>query len=308
MTNKAEGCSRLQQKLMAGEFVVTGELGPSRGTDVERVREKAGHLRDVVDAVNLTDNQTAIVRMSSIATGKILLDMGIEPIIQMTSRDRNRIAIQSDILGASALGIKNILFISGDHQTFGNQGCCRSVHDLDSMQMLIAARRMRDEGKLIHSEDSLQGEVPLFIGAAANPFADPLAFRPMRLAKKAAAGADFIQTQCIYDIELFRQYMDRVVDMGLHEKIHILAGLMPLKSAPMARYMAEKVPGVRVPPALVKRLEGVEKKRTADEGIEILKELAHQVREVKGIAGFHLMAVEWEHRVPEIIERARLRQ
>lgn len=183
MNKKVKAVSGLQEKLQGGQFVITGELGPPRGTDVDRVREKAEYLRGAVDAVNLTDNQTAIVRMSSIATGKILLDSGIEPIIQMTARDRNRIAIQSDILGASALGIRNLLCISGDHQSFGNQGCCRGVYDIDSMQMIGAARKMRDEGKLLHSDDELLGRVPLFIGAAANPFADPLPFRPLRLRK-----------------------------------------------------------------------------------------------------------------------------
>ncbi len=308
MNKKVKAVSGLQEKLQGGQFVITGELGPPRGTDVDRVREKAEYLRGAVDAVNLTDNQTAIVRMSSIATGKILLDSGIEPIIQMTARDRNRIAIQSDILGASALGIRNLLCISGDHQSFGNQGCCRGVYDIDSMQMIGAARKMRDEGKLLHSDDELLGRVPLFIGAAANPFADPLPFRPLRLRKKIDAGADFIQTQCIYDIDLFREYMKRVVDLGLHERAFILAGLMPLKSAPMARYMSEKVPGVRVPGALVDRMARVEKRHAADEGIEILKELAEQVKEVEGVAGIHLMAVEWEHRVPEIITRAGLRR
>ena len=307
MKQKSEAVSRLQEKLIRGDFVVTGELGPPAGTDVSIIEEKARHLAGAVDAVNITDNQTAIVRMSSIATGKILFDRGIEPIIQMTARDRNRIAIQSDILGAAALGLKNILFVSGDHQSFGNQVYCRGVNDIDSMQMLAVARRMRDEKKLLHSDIELKGDVPVFIGAAANPFAPPLDFRPLRLKKKSDAGADFIQTQCIYDIEIFKAYMKRVVDLGLHEKLYILAGLMPLKSAPMARYMSEKVPGVVVPDELVKRMAGVEKKRAADQGIEITRELAEQVKEVKGVAGIHLMAVEWEHRVPEIIEKAGLR-
>ncbi|PKL36192.1 MAG: 5,10-methylenetetrahydrofolate reductase [Spirochaetae bacterium HGW-Spirochaetae-1] len=298
--------SRLESLLDAGEFVVTGELGPPRGNDAAVIREKGEMLRGVVDAVNITDNQTAIVRMSSIAAASILAGMGIEPVMQMTARDRNRIAIQSDVLGASALGIRNILCISGDHQSFGNQQCCRNVYDVDSIQMLGMVKRMRDEGKVLGSDDELRGRPGMFIGAAANPFAEPFEMRPLRLKKKVDAGADFIQTQCIFDMKRFRDYMKVVVDMGLHERCHILAGIMPLKSAGMARYMAEQVPGVTVPEHLIRRMAGVTKEKAAEEGIAICCEIVDELRAIDGIKGIHLMAIEWEHRVSQILEKAKL--
>lgn len=298
--------SNLEKILEAGHFAVTTELGPPKGTDLSIVKKKAEFLRGNVDAVNVTDCQTAVVRLSSIAASAVLTQMGIEPVVQMTCRDRNRIAIQSDILGASALGIKNILAISGDHHTFGNQKNAKKVYDLDSMQMAALIKRMRDENKMLSDETMLQGGVPMFIGAAANPFAPPLEFRALHLKKKIMAGADFIQTQSIYDIDRFREWMKLVSDMGLDRECHILAGLTPLKSAGMARYMAENVPGMQVPGSLIKRMEGVPKEKAADEGIRIFCELAEQLREIKGISGLHIMAIEWEQRIPEITERAKL--
>ncbi len=297
--------SRLEKVLTSGQFAVTGELGPPRGADVEVIKKKAEHLRGMVDSINVTDNQTSVVRMCSMAVCRLLLDMGLEPNLQMTCRDRNRIAIQSDLLGASALGIKNVLCLSGDHNKFGDHPQAKNVFDIDSIQLIQTVKLMRDDGKLLSGQEC-EGVPKFFIGAAANPFGDPFDFRPIRLAKKVEAGVDFIQTQCIYNMDKFREYMKRVVDMGLAEKCYILAGITPLKSLGMARYMAKFVPGLDVPDYYLKRLAGVEKKKQAEEGIKIAIEQIQEVREIEGVAGIHLMAIEWEHKVPEIIKAAGL--
>jgi methylenetetrahydrofolate reductase (NADPH) len=296
--------SNLEKILEKGEFVVTGELGPPKGNDVEVIKTKAAYLRGYVDAINVTDNQTSIVRMSSIATSALLIQMGLEPVMQMVTRDRNRIAIQSDIFGATALGIKNMLCLSGDHQNFGNQKDATNVFDIDSIQLLQCVKTMRDEGKLCGGEEKIEGEIKLFIGAAANPFADPFEFRVVRLAKKARAGADFIQTQCIYDMDRFKEWMRMVRDRGLHEKLHILAGVTPLKSGGMARYMAKNVAGITIPDAIIERM--VKAKEPAQEGIKICVEQIAQLREIEGVHGIHLMAIEWEEKVSEIVEGAGL--
>ncbi len=297
--------SRLEKVLAAGHFAVTGELGPPRGNNVEEVRHKAAHLKDIVESVNITDNQTAVVRMASWAACKILIDEGLEPNLQMTVRDRNRIALQSDLLGATALGCKNLLCLSGDHQRFGDHPEGKNVFDLDSIQWLALCKKMRDEGKFLNDKE-LDGAPKIFIGAAANPFADPFSFRVTRLAKKIAAGADFIQTQCIYNLDKFREYMKQVVDRGLHEKCYILGGVTPMKSVGMAKYMAKFVPGMDVPEEIVKRLSAAGKKKAAEEGIKIAIETIQQLREIPGVAGVHVMAIEWEHRAKEIIEGAGL--
>ena len=225
--------SNLEKMLKAGHFVVTGEVGPPRGSDPEAVREKAAHLVGKVDAVNITDCQTAMVRMSSWAASLICKEMGLEPNFQMVCRDRNRIAMQSDILGVYAMGLNTMLCLSGDHPSFGDHPMAANVHDLDSIQLVQMVRGMIDEGKF-QGGDEIKRPPKMFIGAAANPFGDPFELRVLRLAKKVAAGADFIQTQCIYNMPKFREYMKMAVDKGLHEKTSILAGVTPLKSAGMA--------------------------------------------------------------------------
>ncbi|WP_028320349.1 methylenetetrahydrofolate reductase [Desulfatiglans anilini] len=295
--------SNLEKVLKAGHFAFTGECGPPMGANVEHLKEKAHHLKGVVDAVNVTDNQTAVVRMSSWAASLILLQEGIEPNFQMVCRDRNRLAMQSDILGVYSHGIRNMLCLSGDHQKFGNHPESKNVFDIDSMQLINLVKTMRDDGKFLNGQDV---DVPpkLFIGAASNPFADPFEFRVYRLAKKIAAGADFIQTQCIYNMDKFRAFMKQVVDMGLHEKCYILAGVTPMKSVGMATYMAKQVPGMDVPDSLLKRLRGAGKGKVAEEGILFALEQIEEFKQMEGVAGVHLMAIEWEHRVPEIAERA----
>ena len=300
---KAE--SNLEKVLAAGHLAVTGELGPPRGADGAVIHHKAKYLKGMVDSVNVTDNQTSVVRMCSMAVCRLLLDIGIEPNLQMVCRDRNRIAIQSDLLGASALGIKNVLCLSGDHQKFGDHPQAKNVFDLDSMQLIATVKKMRDEGKLIN-EHELEGVPKFFIGAAENPFADPFEFRATRLGKKIAAGVDFLQTQCIYNMEKFRTWMQQAYDMGLTEKCAILAGITPLKSVGMARYMQKFVPGLDVPDSYINRLKGVDKKLQGSEGIKMAIEQIQEIKEIKGIAGFHVMAIEWEERVEEIVSGAGL--
>jgi len=297
--------SNLKAVLERGEFAVTSECGPPKGADPEAIIRKAGLLKGKVDSVNVTDNQTAIVRMSSMASCTLLKAEGLDPVLQMVVRDRNRIALQSDVLGASALGIRNVLCLSGDHQSFGNQPQAVGVFDLDSIQFIQVVKNMRDGGVTLGGEP-LTRAPELFIGAAANPFADPLSFRVVRLAKKVTAGADFIQTQCIYNIERFEKWMEMARDRGLHERVHILGGVTPLKSPGMARYMKNMVAGMDVPDDLIKRMEGVPKDRQREEGIRISVETIERLKEMEGVHGVHIMAIEWEDAVGEIVERAGL--
>ncbi len=296
--------SNLERVLRAGEFAVTGELGPPKSGNPEVVREKARLLKGYVDAVNITDCQTAIVRMSSIAAGLITQTEGVEPVIQMTCRDRNRIGMQSDILGAQALGLKNLLCLTGDHQKFGNHPGSKGVFDMDSIQMLGMVKAMRDDKRFQCGEEIKNGEPRLFLGAAANPFAYPFEYRAVRLGKKVAAGADFIQTQIIYNVEKFTRFMEMVRDLGLDEKVYILAGVTPPESLGMARYMKSSVPGMDVPDEVIRRMQDAKDKQ--EEGINICVDIIRQVKEIKGVAGVHVMAIEWESAVPEILKRAGL--
>ena len=297
--------SRLKSILDRGEFAVTAECGPPKGADPDVIVKKAELLRGKVDAVNVTDNQTAIVRMSSLAACALLKNQGLDTVLQVVVRDRNRIALQSDILGASALGIRNILCLSGDHQCFGNQPQAVGVFDLDSIQFVQVARRMRDQGVILGGEP-LTKAPDLFIGAAANPFGDPFNFRVVRLAKKVAAGAEFIQTQCIYNLERFEEWMAMARDRGLTEKVYILGGVTPLKSAGMAKYMKKRVAGMDVPDEIIRRMEGAPAKRQAEEGLKICSETIRRLKELPGVKGVHIMAIEWEEMVGEIAERAGL--
>ena len=296
--------SNLEKVFVNGHFAVTAELGPPKNNDVSVIQRKVDFLRGYVDAVNVTDNQTAIVRMSSIATGAFVIQMGMEPVMQMVTRDRNRIAMQSDLFGATALGIKNIVCLTGDHHTFGNQVNAKNVHDLDSVQLINMVKTMRDEKTLMGGEEKIEGDINMFIGVAANPFADPFEFRALRTAKKAAAGVDFIQTQCIYDMERFKEWMKMIRDMGVHEKVHIMAGITPLKSAGMARYMAKNVAGITIPDALIDRMAKAAK--GSEEGIKICVEQIQEVREIEVVHGVHIMAIELEQMISKITGMAGL--
>jgi methylenetetrahydrofolate reductase (NADPH) len=299
-----KSASRLEKVLTAGKFAVTAELGPPQNCDSEVIKKKAKYCLGNVDGANITDNQTAIVRMSSIAAASLALSCGVEPIVQMVCRDRNRIAMQSDILGAAALGVKNILCLSGDHQTFGNHPQAASVFDIDSMQLIAMVKQMRDDKKFICGDEIKEHPPNLFIGAVANPFADPFEFRVARLAKKIAAGADFIQTQCIFDMDKFAEWMKLVVKEGLHKKTYILAGLTPVRSHKALKYMKNNVAGMSIPDELIQRMEAAEDPK--EEGVKICVEMIEQIKNIEGVAGIHLMPIGWESITPVILERAGL--
>lgn len=294
--------SNLERLLRAGKFVVTAELGPPNAADRTVVEKKAALLKGYADAFNVTDCQTSVVRMSSIASAVILMEAGLEPVVQMTCRDRNRIGLQSDLLGAAALGMKNLLCLTGDHPKFGDHPTAKPVFDLDSVQLLHMVKTMRDEKRLLSGTEIAVGP-RFFLGAAENPFAGTIDIRARRLAKKMAAGAEFFQTQIVYNVEKFTAWMKAVRDMGLHKKAFILAGVAPLKSPGMARYMKQNVPGMDVPDEIIARMK---EKKSKEEGIQICLDIIEQLRDIEGVAGVHIMAIEWEEIVPEIVERAGL--
>lgn len=297
--------SNLEKILNSGNFAVTAEIGPPTKADGGIIREKAKMLKEYIDAFNVTDGQTAVVRMASWASCLIGMEEGLEPIVQMTTRDRNRIALQMDVLGISALGMKNVLCLTGDHISFGNHIQAKGVWDIDSIQFINILKGMRDQ-KEFESGDKMDISPPLFIGASANPFADPFELRVSRLEKKVNAGADFIQTQCIFNIEKFEEWMKRICDIGLDKKINILGGITPIKSIGAAKYMKNKVPGMDVPDNVIDRLSKVPKEKVSQEGIKIAIETIEQLKEIEGVSGVHIMAIEWEEIVPEIVESAGL--
>jgi len=302
---KRSSVSHLASVLESGQFAVAAELSPPRGVNLEAIAKGAQVLDGYVDAVNVTDNQAASVRMASIPVSALLTHYGIEPVTQMTCRDRNRRAIQADLLGAAALGIRNVCCMSGDTGRWGDHPMAKDVFDLDSTQLIRLVRNMVDQGCLDNGK--IVTPAPhFFIGAVANPFAPPYDYRPYRLAKKIAAGARFVQTQLIYNVDRFRDYMAQIHAMGLHEKIYVLAGVGPFKSAAQAKYMATKVAGMDVPQSLVKRMAKTPKADQPEEGIRICCEIIDRVREIPGVAGLHIMAVHWSEAVPEIVTRAGL--
>ncbi|MFC2069100.1 methylenetetrahydrofolate reductase [Chloroflexota bacterium] len=293
--------TNLEKVLESSRFAVTAEAGPPKSATAAVVLRKGELLRHYCDAINVTDNQTAIVRMSSLAGSVLLKQQGADPVMQIVVRDRNRLAIQADILGAVALGIGNILCLSGDHQRFGNHPEAKGVFDIDSIQLIQTLKGMRDNKEFLSGEE-IKGEVPLFIGAAANPFADPFEFRVQRLAKKVKAGVDFIQTQAVYDINKFAKWMGMVTELGLDKQVHILAGVIPIRSVGMARYMRDYVSGVTVTDEIVTRMEQAESAK--EEGVRIILEIIEQLKEISGVHGIHVMAVGWEDIVAEIVERS----
>jgi len=295
--------TNLEKVLESGRFAVTAEAGPPRGAVPSVIQRKGELLKPVCDALNVTDNQTAIVRMSSVSGCVLLKQLGVDPVMQMVCRDRNRIAIQSDVLGAVALGIGNILCLSGDYQSFGDHPTAKGVFDLDSIQLIQVLKQMRDENKFLSGE-KVSGEVPLFIGAAENPFADPFEYRVLRLAMKVKAGADFIQTQAVFDVGKFTKWMQMVTDRGLDKEAHILAGVIPVKTVGMARYMRDNVPGVSVPDEIITRMQDA--KDVREEGLKISLEIIEQIKDIPGVHGIHIMAVGWEDIVPTVVERAGL--
>ena len=295
--------SNLERLLNAGEFVVCGELGPPQSADPDAISKKCKNFAGFTDAVNLTDSQSAIVRMSSIASAILLMKESLEPVIQMTCRDRNRISIQSDLLGAAAFGIKNVLCLSGDHMSSGNHPQAKPVYDMDSTSLIAMAKAMRDEKKF-QCGDEIKVAPQFFIGGAANPFAEPFDWRVTRMAKKIQAGVDFIQTQAIFDMKRFEEFMTEVRRRELHKQVYILAGVLPARSAKALGYMAKDVPGMRVPDEYLRRMETAEDPK--EEGTNICVELIKQLRNIEGVAGVHIMPVMWESITPTLVERAGL--
>ncbi len=299
----AERPTRLAQVLAAGHFAVAVEVCPPRGPNPGAVERQIDVLAGCADAYNVTDNQSARVHMSSLAVSVMLQQAGLEPVFQVTCRDRNRLAMQADLLGAAGFGIRNVLAIGGDHVSAGDHPQARAVYDLDSINLVHMIQRMRD-GQVYENGKSIPKRAPdFFVGAVANPFAPPYALRPLRLAKKVAAGAQFIQTQLIYDVARFRDFMARVVDLGLHEQVAILAGIGPIRSLRAAQYMARQVPGLVVPEPVIRRMEGLSKEDQPRAGLDLCCEIAREVREIEGVRGLHIMAVGWPTAVPQIMER-----
>jgi len=293
----------LKEKIESNQFVLCAELGPPQSCDGDVIRKKAAYFKGYVDAANITDNQTALVRLSSIASAKILLEEGVEPIIQMTCRDRNRIAIQSDLLGAAALGIRNVLCLTGDYQKFGDHPEARGVFDLDSIQLLATVTQL-NQGLMLSGYE-MKKTPEFLIGAAANPFAEPFEMRLIRLYKKVQAGAHFIQTQAVFDLELFRRWMERVVALGLHEKVAILVGVMPVKSVKTLTYMQAEVPGVKINEEYIQRMQAAPDPKS--EGVKIAVETIQELKKIKGVRGIHLMPVLWESIIPTIVQEAGLK-
>jgi len=305
VNKQGNSSSQLSRLLASGQFVVAAELSPPRGIDVEAISREASTLKDYIDVVNVTDNQGASVRMASIPVSSILVNLGLEPVAQMTCRDRNRLAIQADLMGAAALGIKNLLCLGGDHGRWGDHPGAKSVFEIDSTHLIRIAKNMVENGCLDNGR-LISPKPDFFIGAVSNPFSPPYDYRPFRLAKKVAAGALFIQTQLIFNISRFNTYMEQVRNLGLHEKVHILAGVGPLKSSRMAQFMANKIPGLDVPDEIVARMEKTPKAAQPEEGIRICTEIIEQVKNISGVSGIHIMAVNWSESVPEIANRVGL--
>jgi len=298
--------SNLERVLEGGKFAVTAEIGPPKGADAEAVRRKARIFKGYVDAFNVTDGQTAVVRMASWAACLIGMGEGLDPIVQMTTRDRNRIALQMDVLGIAALGINNILCLSGDYVSLGNHPSAKPVYDIDSIHFIKIVRDMRDERRFQNGEE-IDVEPRLYIGAVSNPFAGPTPeLDVLRLEKKVRAGADFIQTQCVYNLERFEEWMRLVRAKRLHEDVHILAGVTPLRSYRMAKYMKENVPGIDIPDSIIERMRNAPQEYAREEGLNICVETIERLREIEGVHGIHIMAIGWEEIVPEIVKRAGL--
>lgn len=297
----AEPRSHLHRLLLAGDLVVTAELQTTDSADPDSVHRLADALHGYVDAVNCTDNSAAHPHISNVAAARLLLDRGVEPIVQFTCRDRNRLALQADLLGAAALGVRNVVMMSGDDVTAGDHPEAKPIYDVDSCHALRIARIMRDDGTYLSGRKLTQA--PSFlIGAVENPFAPPAEFRPVRLGKKIEAGAEFVQTQIVFNVARMRGFMARASDLGLPEKAFILGSVFVLRSARAARYLRDQVPGVDVPDETIRRMEGVPAEAQAEEGIAIALEIVDELRQMQGVAGLHLMSINWEAAVPRVVE------
>ncbi len=297
--------SRLERVLRSGRFAVTAELNPPDSADPQSVYDRALVLAEVCDAINATDASGAHVHMSSVGVCALLTRAGYEPVMQVSCRDRNRIAIQGDLLGAAAMGVRNVLCLTGDGVEAGDQPQAKPVFDLDSISLLRTASILRDQGQFL-SGRKLERPPAFFLGAAANPFVPPLEHRARHLAKKIEAGAEFIQTQFCFDVRRFEQFMAQVRDLGLDQRAHILVGVGPLRSARSAEWLRRNVPGVVIPDSVLHRMSQAPTDRQRQEGKQLCVEIIQQVREIRGVSGVHVMAYRQEELVAEIIEQAGL--
>lgn len=295
--------TQLQQTLSQGQFAVTCELTPPRGVEVRGISLLADRLKGKVDAVNVNDNPNSNLRMSSLVFSKLLMDCGLEPVFEQSLRDRNRLALQSDLLGAAALGIQNVLCLSGDHPSKGDHPEAKMVFDLDSSQWIEAVKRIRDQGVLLNGK-KISGQPKFFIGAVANPFMKNMDLHMIRFQNKVTAGADFIQTQPVFDTEAFQRWMTRVEEAGLIDQIPILAGVAALKSLKLAEYLRDRVSGFNIPGPIMDRLKSIPEDRQESEGIRICVEQIKSLQQIKGVKGVHIMSIGNEEKIPEIIEQA----
>lgn len=300
---KAE--TTLQKMLSQGKFTVTCEFTPPRGTDLDFIRNNATQLKGKVDAVNVDDGPAANVRLSSWAVCKFLLDLGIEPVFEMTTRDRNRIALQGDLLGASVMGIQNVLCLTGDHPSKGDHPQSKKVFDLDSIQLITVAKRIRDENRLSNGK-RISGDPKFFIGGAANPFVGSLDLHIARLKRKVAAGVDFIQTQPVLNMKRFRLWLDSATQPNSKDQCAIIAGVIALRSAAFAKYLKNHVPGIVIPESIIERMESVPEGKQLEEGMKICIEHIEVLKGTDGVNGVHIMAIGCEEKIPEIIEQSGL--
>ncbi|HEX9123496.1 MAG TPA: methylenetetrahydrofolate reductase [Actinomycetota bacterium] len=303
--SSVEARSHLHRLLLAGEFVVTAELETTDSPDPESVYRFADALRGNVDAVNCTDNSAAHPHLSSQASAHFLADRGVEPIVQFACRDRNRIGLQADILGAAALGARNLCLMTGDDVGVGDHPEAKPIYDLDSIHAIRIAKVLRDEG--VYLSGRRLAEPPSYlIGAVENPFAPPLDLRPMRLGKKVEAGAEFVQTQICFNMPKLRLFMSRTEDLGLLDRVWILGGVFVLRSARAARYLRDQVPGIDIPDEIVRRMEALPAERQSGEGIRVALELVAELRQVRGITGVHLMSIKGDREILRVIDEAGL--
>ena len=291
--------STFQRRIEAGQIVVTGELAPPKGAARGTLEKLATAMRGSVDAINLTDNQRGIGRMSALGAGVVMRQLGIEPIVQLTCQHRNRIALQADVLSGAVCGISNFLCMTGDHPKIGDHPDAKNVLDLNSFQLIKMLRAMRDEGRF--QSGVMLSEAPrFFLGGVANPNIERVA----RLEKKVQCGAEFIQTQLIFDLDRFKQWMADVRAAGLHQQTHILAGIMIIRSANSAQFLRDHLPGSRVPEWVIERMERAE--NAEQEGVRIAAELAQEMLAIEGVRGIHIMSVGWTKAIPWVVEAAGL--
>jgi methylenetetrahydrofolate reductase (NADPH) len=299
--------SQLEANLRISDFVVTAEIAPPLGASGNIIHKKVGWLRDHITAANFTDNASAAARMNSLASSKICLEAGLEPVMQLQGRDRSRVVIEADAMGAAGLGIRNILCLSGDHHRFGLTPIVKpDQFDMDAIQILWMLRRMRDEGIYLDGR-SIKQRPEWFLGAAASPFGAPPKYEAIRAEKKINAGAQFIQTQPVFDYGRFLDWLEALDKRNLLDKVYILPGIIPLKSSRAAHFMAEEVPGVVIPPELIKRMDNAgDQESQQEEGVGIALELIEKLKATPKISGMHLMAVHWEAIVPRLVEEAHI--